>query len=167
MTQVQNRQITYNMFFLSCFKYYNESTMRTYPNWERMEKNLMSTYIFSKTIPLAWEAPPNGLAFKAVPKWDFLYDLSCHLWSRRRFLSFLAHLNPRGFPMFNFQAKKTETVKIVHEDKTIGQRLHIITSSYFAFASFSKQAFNFKIHVRKSLRPSYIEKLHLICWLLA
>uniref|UniRef100_A0A8D2KZJ6 Small ribosomal subunit protein uS12 n=2 Tax=Amniota TaxID=32524 RepID=A0A8D2KZJ6_VARKO len=30
------------------------------------------THTFSRTIPLAWEAPPKGLAFKAVPRWAFL-----------------------------------------------------------------------------------------------
>jgi len=30
------------------------------------------TYTFSNTMPLAWEAPPNGLAFHLVPKWAFL-----------------------------------------------------------------------------------------------
>ncbi|KAG8517212.1 hypothetical protein J0S82_009154 [Galemys pyrenaicus] len=39
---------------------------------------LASTPTFSSTIPFAWEAPPKGLAFRAVPKWAFLYGLSCH-----------------------------------------------------------------------------------------
>ena len=56
------------------------------------------TYTFSRTIPLAWEAPPKGLAFRAVPKCAFLYPLSCHLWSRRWFLSLRAVLKPLGFP---------------------------------------------------------------------
>ena len=36
------------------------------------------------------KVPPKGLAFRAVPKWAFLYCLSCHLWSRRWVRSFLA-----------------------------------------------------------------------------
>ena len=35
-------------------------------------KLIRYTYTFSSTIPLAWEAPPKGLAFHLVPKWDFL-----------------------------------------------------------------------------------------------
>ncbi len=30
------------------------------------------THTFSSTIPFAWEAPPNGLAFSAVPRCFFL-----------------------------------------------------------------------------------------------
>ena len=33
---------------------------------------LASTPTFSRTIPLAWEAPPNGLALRAVLEWAFL-----------------------------------------------------------------------------------------------
>jgi len=44
---------------------------------------LASTPIFSRTIPLAWEEPPNGKYLKAVPKALFLYCLSAHLSSRR------------------------------------------------------------------------------------
>lgn len=72
--------------------------------WEsfklRIQKKKISfyTYTFSRTIPLAWEAPPKGLAFRAVPKCAFLYPLSCHLWSRRWFLSLRAVLKPLGFP---------------------------------------------------------------------
>lgn len=33
---------------------------------------VQTTYTFSKTIPLAWEAPPKGLAFHLVPKCAFL-----------------------------------------------------------------------------------------------
>ena len=68
-------------------------------------KNVMPTnsgthaYTFSRTMPLAWEAPPKGLAFKAVPRWAFLYCLSCHLCSRRWLRSFLAVRRPRHFPI--------------------------------------------------------------------
>ena len=34
--------------------------------------NVFDTYIFSRTMPLAWEAPPNGLALRAVPRLAFL-----------------------------------------------------------------------------------------------
>lgn len=57
------------------------------------------TYTFSRTMPLAWEAPPKGLAFRAVPKWAFLYCLSCHFCSRRWFRSFLAVRRPRHLPV--------------------------------------------------------------------
>ena len=60
---------------------------------------LASTPTFSSTIPLAWEAPPKGLAFRAVPKWAFLYCLSCHFWSRRWLRSFLAVWRPRHLPI--------------------------------------------------------------------
>lgn len=56
------------------------------------------THTFSRTMPLAWEAPPKGLAFRAVPKWAFLYCLSCHFCSRRWLRSFLAVRRPRHFP---------------------------------------------------------------------
>jgi hypothetical protein len=36
------------------------------------------SYIFSRTIPLAWEDPANGF-FHSFPRLDFLYDLSAHL----------------------------------------------------------------------------------------
>lgn len=36
----------------------------------KTKKNL--AYIFSRTIPLAWEAPPKGLALYLVPKCAFL-----------------------------------------------------------------------------------------------
>ena len=60
---------------------------------------LASTPTFSSTIPLAWETPPKGLAFRAVPKWAFLYCLSCHFWSRRWLRSFLAVRRPRHLPI--------------------------------------------------------------------
>ncbi len=56
-----------------------------------------TTYIFSRTIPLAWEAPEKGLALRAVPKWDFLYDLSAHLLILLVFASLRPALNPLGF----------------------------------------------------------------------
>lgn len=56
------------------------------------------THTFSRTMPLAWEAPPKGLAFRAVPRWAFLYCLSCHFCSRRWLRSFLAVRRPRHFP---------------------------------------------------------------------
>lgn len=59
---------------------------------------LSSTHTFSRTIPLACEAPPKGLAFSAVPRWAFLYCLSCHFWSRRWLRSFRAVRRPRHFP---------------------------------------------------------------------
>jgi hypothetical protein len=36
------------------------------------------TYIFSRTIPLAWEEPPRGSALRAVPRLAFLNCLSAH-----------------------------------------------------------------------------------------
>ncbi len=41
------------------------------------------TYIFSRTMPLACDAPENGLDFQRVPKCDFLYCLSFQRCSRR------------------------------------------------------------------------------------
>merc|ERR1712200_70254 len=58
-----------------------------------------STPTFSKTIPLACEAPPKGLAFRAVPKCAFLYPRSCQRCSLRRVLSLRATRIPRGFPI--------------------------------------------------------------------
>lgn len=47
---------------------------------------------------MAWDAPPKGLAFSAVPRCAFLYCLSCHFWSRRWLRSFRAVRRPRHFP---------------------------------------------------------------------
>lgn len=58
-----------------------------------------STPTFSRTIPLAWEEPPNGEDLKAVPSARFLYDKSAHRCSRRWFCSLRAALSPRGFPL--------------------------------------------------------------------
>jgi len=60
---------------------------------------LASTPTFSRTIPLAWDEPPNGEDLKAVPSALFLYERSAHRCSRRWFWSFLAALRPRGFPV--------------------------------------------------------------------
>lgn len=59
---------------------------------------MRTTYTFSRTIPLAWEAPPKGLAFHRVPKWAFLKSLSAHRWSRRWLTCFLAVRRPLGLP---------------------------------------------------------------------
>lgn len=48
------------------------------------------TYTFSKTIPLACEAPLNGLAFQRVPRCAFLKSLSAHFWTLRLILCFRA-----------------------------------------------------------------------------
>lgn len=56
------------------------------------------TYTFSRTMPLAWEAPPKGLAFHLVPMWAFLNSLSAHRCSRRWFTCFRAVRIPRGLP---------------------------------------------------------------------
>ena len=58
-----------------------------------------STPTFSRTMPLAWEEPPNGDDLKAVPRALFLYWRSAHLWSRRLFRNFRAAFRPRGFPL--------------------------------------------------------------------
>lgn len=52
-------------------------------NWE-MNTRIWGfrVYIFSRTMPLAWEEPANGF-FHSLPRWDFLYDLSAHLCLRR------------------------------------------------------------------------------------
>lgn len=42
---------------------------------------LPSTLTFSSKIPFAREAPPNALAFRAGPKWAFLYCLPRRFWS--------------------------------------------------------------------------------------
>jgi hypothetical protein len=49
---------------------------------------------FSSTIPCTWGALSNGLAFRAVPKWAFLYCLSCHFWSCKWWRSFQAVWQP-------------------------------------------------------------------------
>jgi len=59
---------------------------------------LASTPTFSRTIPLAWEEPPNGEDLKAVPRARFLNERSDHLCSRRWFWSLRAALRPLGFP---------------------------------------------------------------------
>ena len=62
---------------------------------------LTSTHTFSSTIPLACDAPPNGLALSAVPRCFFLYDLSCHRCSLLCTRILRAVLSPRGFPKSN------------------------------------------------------------------
>lgn len=56
------------------------------------------TYTFSKTMPLAWDAPPKGLAFHLVPMWAFLNSLSAHRCSLRWFTCLRAVRIPRGLP---------------------------------------------------------------------
>lgn len=63
-------------------------------------------YTFSRTMPLAWDAPPKGLAFQRVPKWAFLYSLSCHLCSRRWLTCLRAVRNPRGLPIHKRNERK-------------------------------------------------------------
>merc|ERR1712093_443069 len=60
---------------------------------------LASTPTFSRTMPLAWEDPPNGDDLKAVPRARFLYERSAHFCSRRWLWSLRAALRPRGFPL--------------------------------------------------------------------
>ena len=60
---------------------------------------LASMPTFSSTILLAWEALPKGLAFRAVPKWTFLYYLSCRFWARRWLQRFLAVQRPWHLPI--------------------------------------------------------------------
>lgn len=55
------------------------------------------TYIFSRTIPLAWDAPPKGLCLKAVPRIRFLYCLSAQRLSLRSFWSLRPALRPLGW----------------------------------------------------------------------
>jgi hypothetical protein len=59
---------------------------------------LASTPTFSRTMPLAWEEPPNGEDLKAVPKRRFLKDRSAQRCSRRWLRSLRAALRPLGFP---------------------------------------------------------------------
>lgn len=59
---------------------------------------LASTPTFSRTMPLAWEDPPNGEDLKAVPKRRFLKDRSAQRSSRRWLRSLRAALRPLGFP---------------------------------------------------------------------
>jgi hypothetical protein len=59
---------------------------------------LASTPTFSRTMPLAWEEPPNGEDLKAVPKRRFLKDRSAQRSSRRWLRSLRAALRPLGFP---------------------------------------------------------------------
>ena len=61
----------------------------------------ISTHTFSSTIPLACDAPPNGLALSTVPRCFFLYDLSCHRCSLLCTRILRAVLSPRGFPKSN------------------------------------------------------------------
>jgi hypothetical protein len=53
-----------------------------------------TTYIFSRTMPLAWEEPAKGF-FHSFPKWLFLYDLSAQSWALQWFLSFRPAPIPR------------------------------------------------------------------------
>ena len=57
---------------------------------------LVSTPTFSSTIPLA---PPKQWAFRVVPKWAFLYCLSCYFWSCWWLWSFLGVRRPRYLPV--------------------------------------------------------------------
>lgn len=82
------------------------------------------THTFSRTIPLAWEAPPKGLAFRAVPRWAFLYCLSCHFCSRRWLRSFLAVRRPRHFP----ETQTATEIDLKKEESTTGITL-VITSN--------------------------------------
>ena len=62
-------------------------------------------YIFSRTMPLAWDAPPNGLERKAVPRARFLYCLSAQRCSRRSNRSLRAAFKPLGCPLPNAMIK--------------------------------------------------------------
>ena len=42
----------------------------------------LNPYFFQHNS-LCMRGAPKGLAFRAMPKWAFLYCLSCHFWSRR------------------------------------------------------------------------------------
>ena len=83
---------------------------------------LASTPTFSSTIPLAWEAPPKGLAFRAVPRWAFLYCLSCHFWSHRWLRSFLAVWRPRHLPILPAPRAWAKAALIFLHEKLHGQR---------------------------------------------
>ena len=61
-----------------------------------MQIKLIESYIFSRTIPFAWEEPAKGF-FHSFPRWDFLYDLSAHLCLLRWDLSLRAAPIPRVF----------------------------------------------------------------------
>lgn len=52
-------------------------------------------------MPLAWEAPPKGLAFHLVPRLAFLKSLSAHLCSRLWLTCLRAVRIPRGLPAQN------------------------------------------------------------------
>lgn len=81
--------------------------------WPKYEESRYFTYTFSRTMPLAWEAPPNGLAFHLVPMWAFLNSLSAHRCSRRWFTCFRAVRIPRGLPE-TLMKPVTTNVYIIH-----------------------------------------------------
>ena len=72
-----------------------------------------STHTFSSTIPLACDAPPNGLALSAVPRCFFLYDLSCHRCSLLCTRILRAVLSPRGFPKSNNVCSRSYPLPLV------------------------------------------------------
>ena len=72
-----------------------------YMRFQITGRTYTGAYTFSKTIPFAWEAPPKGLAFQRVPRWAFLYSLSCHLCSRRWLTCLRAVRSPLGLPNQN------------------------------------------------------------------
>ena len=99
---------------------------------------LASTPTFSSTIPLAWEALPKGLAFRAVPKWAFLYCLSCHFWSRWWLRSFLAvqrlqHLPTLPAP-WAWAKVKSLLMKVKEESEKVGLKLNIQKTKIIAWS---------------------------------
>src|SRR5579859_3688589 len=60
---------------------------------------LASIPIFSRTIPLPWEAPFKGDDFQAVPRARLRKCSSAHLFSRRWIRSLRAALRPAGLPL--------------------------------------------------------------------
>ena len=58
----------------------------------------LNPYFFQHNS-LCMRGTPKGLAFRAMPKWAFLYCLSCHFWSCRWLRSFRAVRRPRHLPI--------------------------------------------------------------------
>ena len=74
----------------------NGSDVPKYVSSSWLKKGSELTYIFSTTIPLACDAPPNGLCLYAVPSARLRYCLSAHLLILRSLASLRAALSPLG-----------------------------------------------------------------------
>jgi hypothetical protein len=62
-------------------------------------------YIFSTTIPLDIQDPPNGFAFMWLTECDLLYFLEDHLSFLRWFASLRPALRPDGFLVYYVKFK--------------------------------------------------------------